>query len=303
MAVGLLAGLAGAVVGQPHEVETDLPGGAKMAFVWIEPGTFTMGTTDAQRDSLRQRGLWSSRSYGGELPAHQVELTQGFYLGKHEITQGQWTAVTGQRPWSGREEVLEDTMCPAVFISVAAVRELVHRLNEAVRDSLFRLPTEAEWEYACRAGNDGLWSVPEGALRDYAWYGASSTRVSELDPEYRGQRVGEKLPNPWGLYDMHGNVFEWVEDRYAEYTAYTAAAQVDPVVLTGSAVVMRGGCFGNGSLGIRSAVRSVGGNETSVGSAVGARLVYRGGQAASMVVPTAWGSVKAGSAPSGQPGR
>jgi len=130
-----------------EEIIVDLPGGATMAFVWIEPGTFTMGSPSSEP------GRWDD-----EGPQHEVTISRGFYLGKFEVTQGQWQAVMGTRPWAGESYVRENPNHPAVYISWNDVQAFIQKWNEAAEDSLYRLPTEAEWEYACRAGSVTRWS-------------------------------------------------------------------------------------------------------------------------------------------------
>ncbi|MEW6755413.1 MAG: SUMF1/EgtB/PvdO family nonheme iron enzyme [Candidatus Latescibacterota bacterium] len=199
----------------------DLPGGATMEFVWIEPGTFMMG--DAELG----------------LAPHQVTLTQGYWLGRCEVTQGQWEAAMGTTPWSGHRYVQSDPQCPAVYISWYDVKALVDRLNQAEGDSVYRLPTEAEWEYACRAGTTSRWSCgdDESRLRDYAWYNENAWTAGQP----YAHAVGTKRANPWGLFDMHGNVLEWVSDWY---DGYPSAAQTEPGGPGGgSGRVIRGGCF------------------------------------------------------------
>jgi len=182
-----------------EEITGELPGGATMAFVWIEPGTFTMGSPSSEPGRYLMEGL-----------QHEVTINQGFYLGKYEITQRQWEAVMGTTPWSGLGYVQSNPNHPAVYISWDDVQAFVHALNQAAGDSLYRLPTEAEWEYACRAGTMTSWSFGGDVkqLGDYAWYDDNTCGVGEC----YAHAVGTKLPNPWGLYDMHGNVWEWVQD-------------------------------------------------------------------------------------------
>ena len=158
-----------------------------MEFVKVEPGTFTMGSPSTEPNRADFEG-----------PQHQVTISKGFYLGKYEITQGQWQAVMGTTPWSGQDFVREGAGYPAVFISWNDVQAFAHKLNQAAGDSLYRLPSEAEWEYACRAGTTTLWSFgnADSQLQNYAWYNDNSWRVGE---QYL-HAVGTKLPNPWGLY-------------------------------------------------------------------------------------------------------
>ena len=147
-----------------------------------------------------------------EGPVHEVEISTGFWLGKYEITQGQWESVLGATPWSDKEYVQSNPSHPAVYISWDDVSWFVGKLNSEAGELLYRLPTEAEWEYACRAGTQTRWSFGEdGSLSgSHAWYSANAWNAGE---QY-AHAVGTKLPNPWGLYDMHGNVWEWVSDSY-----------------------------------------------------------------------------------------
>ena len=219
-----------------------LPGGAEMAFVWIAPGVFQMGSPESEE------GRWDD-----EGPLHEVEISQGFYLGKYEITQGQWEAVMGTTPWAGEWNVREHPSHPAVYISWDNVQTFIGRLNAAAGDSLYRLPSEAEWEYACRAGTQTRWSFgdDESQLTHYAWYSANTCEVGEC----YAHAVGLKRPNAWGLYDMHGNVWEWVQDWYGR-DYYTSSPRVDPLGPSyGSRRVIRGGDFSADARLLRSAQR------------------------------------------------
>lgn len=200
-----------------------LPNGAKMVFVWIEPGTFQMGSPDSEVGRNQDEG-----------PVREVEISQGFYLGKYEVTQGQWEAVMGSRPPSKKDDALRGPSHPAVNISWKDVQSFIEELNVAAGGVLYRLPTEAEWEYACLAGTTTRWSFgdDESQLTDYAWYSANGWSMSHA--------VGLKKANPWGLYDMHGNVWEWVQDWYT----------------VGSTRVIRGGDFRYDAQGVRSAARA-----------------------------------------------
>lgn len=218
-----------------------LPGGAKLDMVWIEPGTFTMGSPGSE--PLRSPD---------EGPQHGVTISRGFYLGRYEVTQGQWESVMKTRPWSGHgEEAVEDLDCPAVYVSWDDAQEFAHRLNAAAGDSVYRLPTEAEWEYACRAGTGRRWSCgdDEARLREYAWYWMGNFGAARL------REVGLKSPNPWGLYDVHGNVREWVYDRYSpDY--YGHSPGVDPMgPESGADRVTRGGYWRDEARYVRSASR------------------------------------------------
>jgi formylglycine-generating enzyme required for sulfatase activity len=236
-----------------------------MDFVWIPPGTFTMGTTEEQGQMLRSEGLWAD-CFEDEQPAHQVTISKGFYLGKYEITQAQWEAVTGTRPWLGQRNVQENPNGPAVWISWNEWRGFVYQLNQALGEAIYRLPTEAEWEFACRAGTTTRWSFgdDEAQLGKYAWYSANSVSVG-------AHAVGTKSPSPWELYDMHGNVLEWVQDWWS--SEYSTEPQLDPTgAASGTYRVSRGGYFANQGRYTRSADRFFY-TPDACGIHLGARLV------------------------------
>ena len=229
----------------------ELPGGAQMEFVWVERGGFWMGSpVDEPGHSIN------------EGPRHWVNIGEGFYIGRYEVTQAQWTGAMASNPsrFGGNER-------PVDSVSWADAQAFVHQLNVAAGDSLYRLPTEAEWEYAARAGTDTPWSFgnDEEVLGEYAWYEGNDDTGETRD-------VGLKQPNPWGLYDVHGNVWEWVQDWYGEQY-YGESPEADPPgPATGSARVMRGGAFNHGVSFLRSADR-LRFDPTVRSSNVGIRLV------------------------------
>ena len=226
-------------------------------------------------------------------PQHTVTLTKGFYLGKFEVTQAQWIAIVGTKPWDEKTQV-DCALCPVTWVSWEDAQLFNRQLNLQTDDSLFyRLPTEAEWEYAARAGTSTAWSFGDDPadLRDYAWYNNNTSILN---------RVGLRLPNPWGLYDMHGNVAEWVEDWWIG--PYPEETQIDPVNDTKPNVdypphkIKRGGAYGGGPLGTRSGIR--GSEEPSGPNALWPDIGFR--LAASLntktsVKPSSWGSIKANS--------
>jgi formylglycine-generating enzyme required for sulfatase activity len=167
-----------------------------MEFVFIPAGKFKMGS-----DAGRPR----------EKPVHEVEITNPFYMGATEITQAQWKTVMGTEPWRGKWCNGWATDAPACYVSWDDAQEFCRKLNAEMGDQV-RLPTEAEWEYACRAGSTTAFYFGDDArkLRRYAWCYYPGRSEKELYPH----RVAQKTPNAWGLYDMHGNVAEWCEDRF-----------------------------------------------------------------------------------------
>jgi formylglycine-generating enzyme required for sulfatase activity len=265
----------GAACASP-QITVDLPGGATMAFVWIEPGTFRMGSPASESGRTDTEG-----------PQHQVTLTKGFWLGQYEITQGQWQAVMGTAPWSGQVWAQAGAGYPAVCVSWDDLQAYIHVLNQAVGDSLYRLPTEAEWEYACRAGTTTPWSCgdDESALADYAWYMANTWNAGLT----WAQAVGSRQANPWGLCDMHGNVWEWVQDRFRYYSY---APQIDPLggLMRIPYRVMRSGSYGDPAGGTRSAARFATEPNTRA-EYVGGRLL-RIEKTPTVVAPGSWGQVK-----------
>jgi formylglycine-generating enzyme required for sulfatase activity len=170
-----------------------------------------------------------------------VRVTKPFYLGVHEVTQGQYEAVMGSRPWSGQQYVKEGADYPASCVSWEDAVAFCEKLS-AKEGCTYRLPTEAEWEYACRAGSTTGFCFGDdpSALGNHAWYYENADAAGEL----YAHGVGRKKPNGWGLHDMHGNVWEWCADWYdARY--YGVSPPEDPNgPSSGAGRVLRGGsCY------------------------------------------------------------
>ncbi len=202
-----------------QEIVADLPGlmtGAKkLKMVLIQPGTFFMGSPSTEPGRCER-----------DWPAHQVSITKPFYMGKYEVTQAQWLALMDKNPSKFRERPNH----PVEKVNWRACQKFIKRLN-TLDQGTFRLPAEAEWEYACRAGTqtpfffsdevkdaeerDGFWEVADR----YMWWAGNSDSDG-------AREVGTKAPNPWGLYNIHGNVWEWCWDRWEN--PHPRAPQIDP---------------------------------------------------------------------------
>ncbi len=203
-----------------------------MEFVRVKSGTFLMG---------------SNNGTSPERPVHEVTISRDFYMGVYEVTQAQWVTVMGSNP-SSYETCGDD--CPVETVSWNDVQVFIEKLNEKEGTTAYRLPTEAEWEYAVRAGTttEYFFGEEESLLDDYAWYASNSNG--------RTFQVGQKLPNPWGLYDVYGNVQEWVQDWYSN-AYYSVSPSVDPQgPADGTSRVFRGNAFAGIPSRLRSAYRT-----------------------------------------------
>ncbi|MBN83995.1 MAG: hypothetical protein CMJ70_28040 [Planctomycetaceae bacterium] len=225
-----------------------------MVLVPIPAGEFLMGSPETEPGRL-----------GNEVQ-HQVTLTKPFLLGVHEVTQGQWQAVMGTTPWKGKVLFKEGDDYPATYVNWDDVVEFCRKLSE--KEGLeYRLPTAAQWEYACRAGTTTAYSFGDNdsELGEYAWY-TENTR--DAGQKY-AHTVGRKKPNRWGLYDMHGNVWEWCSDWYGAYPSGDATDPTGPN--SGSRRVLRGGSWSSLAGFWRSSLR-YGRRPSSRGNRVGFRV-------------------------------
>jgi formylglycine-generating enzyme required for sulfatase activity len=218
-----------------------LAGDVPLVMVWIPEGTFMMGHYSDERDAHPDEG-----------PQHPVTLSHGFWLGRYEVTKAQWQAVMGTTPWSGKKHVQNDRESPSVCISWEDVQAFITKLNHEMGRT-FRLPTEAEWEYACRAGTATrfYWGDDPGYMdiNDCAWWKANALNAEDKC----ARAVGMKRPNAWGLCDMSGNVFEWCQDWYGDYPSEPVTDPTGPSI--GARRVERGGSWINIGGHCRSARR------------------------------------------------
>jgi len=218
----------------------DLGGNVAMEFVWIPAGSFMMGSPDSEEDRKSDEG-----------PQHRVTISRGFWMGKYEVTQAQWRRIMSDDPDPSH---FKGDNLPVELVTWHDCVEFCARLTQRERQAgrlpagyAFRLPTEAEWEYACRAGTTTRYYTgdSESDLPRAGWYSGNSGEKTHP--------VGQKEPNAFGLYDMHGNVLEWCDDWYGPYSG---EAQKDPRgPSSGSGRVFRGGWY-SGARNCRSANRN-----------------------------------------------
>jgi formylglycine-generating enzyme required for sulfatase activity len=214
-------------------LSTAVPGTAQrqlidMEFVRISPGEFVMGCSTGDNDCSDE-----------EKPAHRVEITKPFEIGKYEVTQAEWVFVMGTNysEFKGPNRPVEN-------VTWLDTQEFLRRLNEKQDGYRYRLPTEAEWEFAARAGTAGPYSAEPDQI---GWYTENSN--AQTHP------VGQKKPNAWGLYDMNGNVWEWTQDWYDE-RYYQSSTTVNPTgPSSGRFHTMRGGSWVDQALNARASKR------------------------------------------------
>lgn len=205
-----------------------------MSLVEIPAGKFQMGLEDYE-SALMDVPEPKENELKDELPQHLVKITENFYIGATEVTQGQWLAIMENRP--GPQELWEKSqweLLPVTSVSWYMAQRFVEEISKMDKQFSYRLPTEAEWEYVARAGSEELRPVPFDDLEDYAWFiNNSGDRV---------QRVASKKANAFGVFDMLGNVWEWVDDWYAVDTYSRLGVDLTGPA-TGFAKVRRGGSY------------------------------------------------------------
>ncbi|WP_099468967.1 formylglycine-generating enzyme family protein [Konateibacter massiliensis] len=219
----------------PEEIRIELSAGVSMEFVLIEAGSFFMGSYEGEGDE-------------DEQSRHKVTITEAFYIGKYEVTQKQWNLVMGDNP-----SHFEGTDNPVDTVSWTDSVAFTEKLSELAQRNI-TLPTEAQWEYACRSGSDTKWffGASEESAGEYGWIDSNAQGTTHP--------VGLKKPNPWGVYDMYGNVQEWCLDWYAD--SYSGTASKDPQgAKDGASRIIRGGGWGDFPDNARSAYRNASGEE------------------------------------------
>ena len=217
----------------------------ELRLIWCPPGEFKMGSPASDPDA-----------YSNEQPQVPVALSQGFWLGKSVVTQADWEPLMHNKPWQTPGNIHEAADYPATHVSWEDAIVFCEKLTDVERcagrlpsDWEYSLPSEAQWEYACRAGTTTRFSFgdDEAKLHGHAWY--NRNRDVGRDP---APKVGKRLPNPWGLHDMHGSLWEWCRDWYQSQLPGGPDPEVTEVA---SDRVVRGGSWYCPAKGCRSAAR------------------------------------------------
>ena len=243
-------------LGVKVEQDFQLVRGTSITMVLVPAGEFMMGTAVSAADVAR----WTAAGiqlYESERPQHRVVISKPFWLGKHELTQAQWRAVMRANP-----SHFKAARNPVENVSWNDIQRFLKKVNARQRAAPFALPTEAQWEYACRAGTATEFTLGdrEEGLHRYGNYGDRNTsfrytgKAHELDDGFaKTAPVGSFRANAWGLHDMHGNVWEWCQDWYGKYPK---GAQTDPTGPAGGTQrVLRGGSWCYNAYACRSACR------------------------------------------------
>ncbi|WP_168788738.1 formylglycine-generating enzyme family protein [Paraburkholderia aromaticivorans] len=235
--------------------------GCAFQFVWCPPGNGVVGSSFADAPTIEQ-------------PCQPIRLTQGFWIARTPVTRTQWQEIAGQLP-QAPESLANSDEHPVSGITWDDARNFCSHLSDRLRvdgvissDAHVDLPYEAEWEYACRAGTTQRWFFgdDQAMLEEYAWYRVNSNGQTH--------RAGGRKPNPWGLFDLYGNVAEWCRDTFRRYGSMEV---VDPHDLNdhGLMKAVRGGDFAAGADECRSAARAFSDRDNDYNEPTGLRPVVR----------------------------
>ena len=257
-------------VKQLEELTLDCGKGASVKLVLIPAGEFMMGGDEPPDQVARKCNEWKveKEQFQDEYPQHRVKMTKPFYMGVYVVTQTQYEAVTGVNP-----SYFKGESNPVDRINWNDAVDFCKKLSVKTGQTV-RLPTEAEWEYACRAGTTTPFNTGKTISPDQANYNGTYTYGSGRKGVFRGKpvAVGSFPPNAWGLYDMHGNVLEWCQDWYGSYPAGEVVDPQGPA--KGQSRVLRGSGWTEGPAGCRSADRAWSSpSYTSSGGGYGFRVV------------------------------
>ena len=266
-----------------------LPGGMEMAMQWIPPGEFYMGSPDEEIDEICEVYGWFGDSddqytpyFKSEAPRHRVRITRGFWIGCYEVTWAQWHAVMQGNPslstydTDGVPSGLEK--CPVTGVTWNECRDFAETLSRASGFTC-RLPTEAQWEYVCRAGTTSRFVWGDEFTQEAGYCNIENIGLLPGNDEWRSlvsedgsMPVGSFPPNPWNLYDLHGNVCEWCRDWYSA-TYYSSCPEEDPIgPESGTERVIKGGGYNSDQDSSRCATRNSSGSSKGFGD-TGFRIV------------------------------
>lgn len=229
-----------------------------MVLVPVPAGEFLMGTAEPKPQGKTDKKPQLPPGTEAEMPQHKVQISKPFYIGSCEVTQKQFQQVMGETPWKDQPLTTEGDNVAASYITWQAAEKFCRKLSE-LENCVYRLPTEAEWEYACRASSTTPFSFGDDLklIKETAWFDQNSYKDGEQYPH----AVGQKIPNAWSLYDMHGNVWEWCGDFHGAYKDQLKTLKGKPLVdptgpKKGWQHVWRGGGFAENAVNLRSASRN-----------------------------------------------
>jgi formylglycine-generating enzyme required for sulfatase activity len=221
-----------------------------MQFIKIQPGSFMMGSPEADEGRFKLHG-----------PVHQVTINYTFYMAKYEVTQEEYEKVTGNNPSKADKCIdfcCDDPKCPVENVSWNDTQKFLRKLNARDAKYKYRLPSESEWEYACRAGTTTAFAFGDSLSADMANFNGGLPYGDAPKGRYlkKAVPVGSYQPNAWGLYDMHGNVNEWCEDLFQDYDKVPANGLANETIgEIGISRVRRGGMWGASGENLSSSMR------------------------------------------------
>ncbi len=257
----------------PSSLSVELAEDVKMKLTLVPAGKFMMGgeAPPAELAARFKRYGAAAEHYAAEQPQRKVTISKPFYMGRWEVTRPEWTALMKTRPWDSKKCDKPNSGNIANHVSWDQAAEFCKAMSDKTGLKV-ALPSEAQWEYACRAGSKSAFSFgdDDSRLKRYAWYAANTLIANEAYPH----TAGRKTPNRWGLFDMHGNAAEWCSDWY-DAKFYEKAPAADPLNSTKTEQrVLRGGQFGEYPDSCRSAYRAKA-NPTTTRCGYGFRVVIQ----------------------------
>jgi len=238
----------------PKTMTLDLGDDVKMELVLIPAGDFMMGSKLSPAEAAKAFG-GREANYANEHPRRKVTISKPFYMGIHEVTQAQWETLMDNKPYLDKMVTKVGPQYAVGWVHSNEAIEYCEKLSKKLGKSV-KLPTEAQWEYACRAGSDAEFCYGDDPEKvgEYGWYGKNM--VDNQKAKTYAREGGLLKPNAWGLYDMHGNVWEWCRDWHSN-DFYGSGNDVDPECTEETKHrTARGGSWYNGAVNLRSAARN-----------------------------------------------